>query len=98
MLLKGTCWCRPTDSIGSAYVANGISGEHRAYLASGGYGFIIGDGALNYGLENIFETFYALTLRKGIVITTDFQEIINPAYNRDRGPVSIGTARFHIEF
>jgi hypothetical protein len=28
----------------------------------------------------------------------DFQEVNHPAYNSDRGPVSIGSLRVHIEF
>jgi hypothetical protein len=48
---------RPRDKVGAAFVANGISGDHRRYLALGGLGFILGDGGLNYGLEKIFETY-----------------------------------------
>ena len=39
------------DDLGVALVANGISSPHRGYLAAGGYGFIIGDGALDYCLR-----------------------------------------------
>src|SRR5262249_20332196 len=56
LLLKGRCWCRPQDQVGLAAAVNGISGPHQAYLASGGLGFVIGDGALNYGLEKTLET------------------------------------------
>ena len=28
----------------------------------------------------------------------DYQFVVNPAYNRDRGPVSVGGIRVHSEF
>jgi hypothetical protein len=31
-------------------------------------------------------------------LTLDYQLIEHPAYNRDRGPVSNATGRFHLEF
>ena len=86
------------DEVGFGVVVNGLSQAHRAYLAAGGLGFIIGDGRLNYGPEEILETYYNFQILKGIVATAGFQEVNHPAYNRDRGPVSIGTLRVHIEF
>jgi high affinity Mn2+ porin len=77
---------------------NGLSDAHRAYLAADGFDFIIGHGRLNYGLETILESFYSLQIIKGIFFTVDYQLVDNPAYNRDRGPVSILTGRFHLEF
>ena len=79
---------------------NGISAEHQAYLAAGGYGFIIGDGALDYGLEQVGEVYYSLNLpRYHASISPDYQLIINPAYNRDRrGPVHVVALRLHVEF
>lgn len=97
-MLDGACWCRPYDRVGLAGVVNGLSPEHRAYLAAGGLGFILGDGKLNYGLEEIIETYYNFAVTKNIYVTADFQEIANPAYNRDRGPVSVASLRVHIEF
>ncbi len=84
--------------LGCAGVLNGLSRDHRDFLAAGGHGFIIGDGRLNYRPEAIFELFYALQVRKGILITPDFQLVGNPANNHDRGPVAIGTVRVHGEF
>jgi high affinity Mn2+ porin len=98
LLIKGRCWCRPNDFIGFAYGINGLEGTHRNYLAAGGLDFIIGDGALNYAPEQILNAFYNLEVRKGIYVTTDFQEVINPAYNADRGPVSIVSLRVHLEY
>jgi high affinity Mn2+ porin len=31
-------------------------------------------------------------------VTADYQFIVNPAYNRDRGPVSVIAARLHTQF
>ena len=97
MSLKGTCWCRPKDVVGLAYEINGLSGPHRSYLGAGGLGFIIGDGQLRYGPENILEAYYSLEIYKGIYFTLDFQEVVNPAYNRDRGPVSVFGTRLHLQ-
>jgi high affinity Mn2+ porin len=36
--------------------------------------------------------------RKNISATADYQYVINPAYNKDRGPVSILGMRLHWEF
>ena len=96
----GARWQRPDDRLGAAVVLNGISPEHRAYLAAGGYGFIVGDGALNYGLERIGEVYYSIALPKyHASISPDYQFVVNPAYNRDRsGPVHVVAVRLHIEF
>jgi high affinity Mn2+ porin len=96
---NGTAWQRPTDKWGLAYVANGISKPHRNYLKDGGYGFIIGDGNLNYGIENIIELFYSYHITKlPIFISPDYQFVLHPAYNKDRGPVHIVALRMHVEF
>jgi len=96
--VKGSYWGRPTDTIGLGGAINGLSGAHRDFLAAGGKGLLIGDGRLNYGNERIFETYYALALNKAFTFTADYQLIANPAYNADRGPVSIFSGRLHGEF
>ncbi|MBN9597408.1 MAG: carbohydrate porin [Afipia sp.] len=96
--IKGSYWGRPTDTIGLGGAINGLSGAHRDFLAAGGKGLLIGDGRLNYGNERIFETYYALALNKAFTFTADYQLIANPAYNGDRGPVSIFSGRLHGEF
>jgi len=98
LLLKGSCWCRPDDAVGIAGVLNGLAKDHRQYLAAGGLDFSIGDGALNYGLEEIFEIYYRFAITKNVFVAPDFQAIGNPAYNRDRGPVSVESVVVHIEF
>ncbi|PTQ95559.1 high affinity Mn2+ porin [Mucilaginibacter yixingensis] len=98
-VLKGTSWKRTDDELGLAFVANGISKPHRDYLAAGGYGFIIGDGKLNYSNELIAELYYKVNAyQKKIWLTPDYQFIVNPAYNKDRGPVNVFSLRMHVEF
>lgn len=94
---RGTPWHRAQDKIGAAFVANGLSGDHREYLALGGLGFILGDGALQYGLEKIFETYYTGHIWRGISVAVDYQHVTDPGYNEARGPVSIISFRLHVE-
>jgi high affinity Mn2+ porin len=90
---------RTTDNIGLAFVSNGISADHRDFLNIGGYGFMIGDGKLpNYTRENIAELFYEVKLFTNLFATLDYQFVSHPAYNQDRGPVSLLAARVHIYF
>ena len=99
MLKKGISWKRNDDVAGIAVVVNGISSDHRAFLKSGGYGFIIGDGTMNYGNEEILETFYSARLSPFFWLTADYQLVVNPAYNKDRkGPVNVFGVRGHIAF
>jgi len=96
--LKGNGWGRAQDTIGVALMRNGLSRDRRDYLAAGGISFFIGDGRLNYQPETIFEAYYSLNLVKGAWLTLDAQRIQNPAYNADRGPANIASARLHLEF
>ncbi len=98
MLLKGKRWERPLDEVGLGLVMNGLSRQHRDYLAAGGLGFELGDGKLNYGPEMIMEMYYNIRVRRGINFTIDFQGIANPGYNRDRGPVGVIAVRTHFEY
>ena len=98
-VLNGSNWRRPDDVLGLALVHNGLSKDHRSYLAAGGAGFIIGDGRLNYGIENVLECYYKFSLLKGkIALSPDYQFVLNPAYNKDRGPVHFFGLRFHTEW
>jgi high affinity Mn2+ porin len=94
----GSQWKRKSDKIGAVFVSNGISADHQRYLALGGQGFLLGDGALNYGRENIFETYYTAHIWRGLSAGFDLQHINNPGYNRDRGPVLVPGVRVHLEF
>ncbi len=98
-LLKGARWRRPQDEAGTAIALNGISSSHAAYLAAGGLGFVLGDGALNYNPEFIWESYYRFALKKDAIwISPDFQFVADPGYNADRGPVAITAIRVHAEF
>ncbi|MBO9684258.1 MAG: carbohydrate porin [Flavisolibacter sp.] len=96
--VKGTKWRRAEDVFGIAGVINGISGPHRKFLKAGGYGFIIGDGNLNYGKEAIIETYYNARLNNFFWATFDYQFVNHPAYNKDRGPVHVFGIRGHVAF
>ncbi|MDU6239869.1 MAG: carbohydrate porin, partial [Bradyrhizobium sp.] len=96
--IKGSYWGRPNDTVGIGGAVNGLSTAHRDYLAAGGNGLLIGDGQLNYRSEQILEAFYAYQVTKNVIVTADYQFIANPAYNADRGPVSIFACRLHGEF
>jgi high affinity Mn2+ porin len=96
--LAGTRWGRRTDTLAVATVINDISSSHRAFLNAGGLGILVGDGQLPHpGSERIAEAYYRFPVRSW-QITTDYQFIVNPAYNRDRGPVSAFAIRLHTQF
>ena len=78
--------------------SNGLSRDHREYLALGGLGFLLGDGRLTYGRETIFEGYYTAQLWRGLFGSFDLQHINNPGYNKDRGPVLVPSIRLHVEF
>lgn len=97
--MAGTLWGRPDDTAGLAGVVDNISKARKNYLAQGGLGILVGDGKLpNAGPEQVVEAFYSLTVRKGVNLTADYQFVRNPAYNRDRGPVSVLGGRVHVQF
>ena len=94
----GSAWHRPSDKIGLAVVSNAIKRDHQDYLRLGGLGFLLGDGNLNYGRENIVESYYTWHAWRGLFYAIDVQHIDNPGYNRDRGPAWVGSARVHVDF
>ncbi|HJZ97974.1 MAG TPA: carbohydrate porin [Candidatus Solibacter sp.] len=96
--VDGAAWKRKHDTLGTAFTATAISGVHGLYLARGGTDFMIGDGALSRGREFAWETYYSAELFKGFFAALDLQSIANPAYNRDRGPVWVGSLRLHAEW
>ena len=96
--LGGARWGRSDDILGSAFAVNQISRAGKQYLASGGLGGIIGDGQLpNAGPEQIFESYYSAAVLKYAHLTADYQLINHPAYNRDRGPVSVIGFKLHVQ-
>jgi high affinity Mn2+ porin len=96
--VNGAKWHRKQDRAGIAFVSNGIKKDHQNYLANGGDGFLLGDGRLNYGRENIVESYYTAHVWRGIYIAPGVQYIVDPGYNRDRGPVVVPSLRAHVEF
>jgi high affinity Mn2+ porin len=97
--LNGKHWGRPDDTFGIAGVVNGISSQHQAFLNAGGLGILVGDGTLPHpGAEKIIETYYSLAPLAAWRVTFDYQLIVDPAYNRDRGPVSVIGTRLHTQF
>jgi len=98
IVAHGAWWHRQQDRAGIAFVSNAIKKDHQNYLAAGGLGFLLGDGHLNYGRENIVESFYTLHVWRGIYLAPGVQHINDPGYNRDRGPVVVPTFRAHVEF
>ncbi|MDB5964853.1 MAG: Carbohydrate-selective porin OprB [Polaromonas sp.] len=104
--LTGKAWGRQQDRVGVAYAVNGLSASHRNYLAAGGQGAFLGDGKLNYDSERVLEAYYRWTLAappaggSGLLtaLSVGVQQVVNPGYNRDRGPVRVLSARLHTEF
>ena len=97
--LQGKAWGREGDRLGIGGAINVIGGVHKRFLDLGGLGILIGDGRLpNPGPEQILETYYDIAIAKPVHLTLDYQFINHPAYNRDRGPVSVGGLRLHAQF
>jgi high affinity Mn2+ porin len=97
-MLKGVSWGREGDRIGFSGIIGGLSPAARAYFAAGGTGILIGDGALNYRQEEVGEAYYSYAAAKSLTLSVDYQLVANPAYNADRGPVSIFALRIHAAF
>jgi len=94
--VKGTRWKRKDDTAATSLTAGGLSGVHASYLARGGLDFLIGDGRLNYCPEYVWESYYSARLFPGFIASFDVQRDANPAYNHDRGPVTVYSIRLHI--
>ena len=94
--IKGTHWKRKGDVVATSFTAGGLSGVHHQYLAAGGLDFLIGDGRLNYAPEYLWESYYSARVLPGFYTTFDVQRYSNPAYNQDRGPVTVYSIRLHI--
>jgi hypothetical protein len=95
---SGRGWSRPGDKLGVTFVSNAIKKDHQNYLGYGGLGFLLGDGKLNYGRENIVEGYYNFHAWRGLYYALDLQSITHPGYNRDRGPVLVESLRMHVDF
>jgi hypothetical protein len=95
--VKGGRWQRPGDTFGLASIVSCASRSNQQFLAAGGLGILAGDSALSYGSEKALETYYSFQIWKTIYATVDYQFVSNPAFNRDRGPVSVLGGRLHWE-
>jgi len=95
---KGSDWKRANDKVGVAFVSNALKRDHQNYLRFGGKGFLLGDGGLTYGRENILEWYYNAHLWRGLYLMAGGSYVADPGYNRDRGPVYVPAARVHVEF
>ena len=96
--MSGDRWARPDDHFGAGAVVNRASSAAQGFFNAGGLGILVGDGQLPHpGSERIVETYYSFSLARGVRLSFDYQFIVNPAYNRDRGPVSVFAVRFHAQ-
>jgi high affinity Mn2+ porin len=95
---KGKSWHRANDRAGAVVAVNALTNDHARYLALGGLGFLLGDGALTYGPEEIVEAYYTAHLWRGFFASVDLQHISNPGYNQARGPVIVPGVRLHVDF
>ena len=96
--LSGAHWGRKQDHFSVGVAINALSSPHREYLERGGSGFVLGDGALNYGREQIVEAYYSFVPFEHLTLSPDFQFVRHPGYNRDRGPAKFAGLRAHVEF
>lgn len=97
--VKGKPWGRPDDTVGLGVAVDDISRRFKNYLALGGLGILVGDGELpDSGPETAIEAYYSISLASFAQVTADYQFVNNPAYDRDRGPVSILGARVHVQY
>ncbi len=98
LAINGAAWKRKDDNLSFALDINGLSPDHRDYLQAGGMGFQLGDGHLNYANETVAELYYSYKPASyGIWLTGDYQFILNPGYNKDRGAVNVFAFRVHVE-
>ncbi|RTL71330.1 MAG: porin [Hyphomicrobiales bacterium] len=98
IVVTGNSWGRPDHSIGVGGVLNAISRERQAYLNAGGLGILVGDGQLSRpAAEHIVEVYYSLPVASWR-LTVDYQYVGNPAYNMERGPISVIGTRLRKQF
>lgn len=95
---KGGRWSRPADVAGIGFNLGWISKSHAEYLRRGGVDGFIGDGGLKAGAERSLDLFYSLNLYKSLWLSGDYQRVMNPAFNADRGLVNVFGLRIHGEF
>jgi high affinity Mn2+ porin len=98
LVQHGSLWGWRDYEVGGAVVVNGLSGLHRAYLAQGGYGFIIGDGHLSYAPEVVGDFYFRVDVAKWLQVSLLYQPVFDPGYNTARGPINIFSLRVRVAF
>jgi high affinity Mn2+ porin len=96
--LSGAHWSRKGDRLAVALLVSGLGTLHREYLAAGGTGFLLGDGKLDYGKEEIVESYYRAQIGPYVQLSPDVQLIRNPGYNRARGPAAVASLRLNLRY
>jgi carbohydrate-selective porin OprB len=96
--ISGLHWGRSEDRFAVAGSETGIAKVHRDYLNAGGVGFLLGDGRLNYGMEQLIEGYYRAQISRYVQVSPDAQYIRNPGYNRDRGPATVVSLRVNLRY
>ena len=97
--VQGSRWGHGGDKFGIALLVNSISAARERFLNLGGLGLLVGDGRLpEPRAEQILESYYELALPRDLQLTVDYQYIIHPAFNSERGPVSVLAVRAHAQF
>ena len=94
--LKGARWGRADDTVAIGAAVNAAAKSEANFFAAGGTGILAGDGRLNYAPEAVVESYYSVAL-KSFTLSFDYQFVADPAFNQDRGPVSILALRLHFE-
>jgi high affinity Mn2+ porin len=96
--VSGGRWRRDGDTLGLATNIGWISRGRQSYLETGGIGFIVGDGRLNYQPEWVTELYYDARIAAGVNVALNYQFLANPAYNSDRGPIHLFALRLRTAF
>jgi high affinity Mn2+ porin len=98
LFARGSAWSRPKDITGIGLGVGWTSRVHANYLQLGGIDGFVGDGHINPAAETALDAFYSFNYYRVFWISGDYQHIVNPAFNRDRGPVNVFSIKIHGEF
>jgi high affinity Mn2+ porin len=96
--IGGHYWQRKNDTLGIGYAASWISAAHAQFLGLGGIDGFIGDGGIHQGAEQVVDIYYKMQAYQSLWFSADYQHLMNPGYNTDRGPVDVYGVRAHFEF
>ena len=96
--VNGVHWGRNEDCLGIAYGVNGLSTPHKQYLEAGGSGFMLGDGRLNYGYEQVLEAYYRVQIGKYLQVSPGFSVHPEPRLQQGSGSCEVYGLRLHASF